>query len=122
MSVACTETTDKLDADRLLKMHQIIIIVNKSNNILVVTHGIAVKLTGCKLPSGVAFAEVSEATELTEDREDKTSETGATPKEDSISSKSLKNYNNSIINYYSVCGTNVQYTYIKYTSNESKCE
>lgn len=44
---------------------------------------------GCKLPSGVALADVSDATELTDDRDDKTSETGATPNDDSISSKSL---------------------------------
>lgn len=52
------------------------------------------KLTGCKLTSGVAFADVSDATEFTEDREERTSDTGATPKEDSISSKSLEKKKN----------------------------
>lgn len=49
------------------------------------------KLMGCKLPSGVAFVDVSDATELTDDNDERTSETGATPSDDNISSKSLKN-------------------------------
>lgn len=53
------------------------------------TYCVPLRLAGCKLPSGVAFAELSDAIELTDDNEDSTSETGATPKDDSISSKSL---------------------------------
>lgn len=60
------------------------------------TYDVTLKLTGCKLTSGVAFADVSDATEFTEDREDRTSDTGATPKEDNISSKSLENEINTI--------------------------
>lgn len=55
----------------------------------------------CKLPSGVAFADVSDATELTDDSDDNTSDTGATPSDESISSKSLHKKKKSIyILYY----------------------
>lgn len=54
----------------------------------------ALKLTGCRLTSGVAFADVSDATELTDESEESTSDTGATPREDNISSKSLQNKTN----------------------------
>lgn len=47
------------------------------------------KLIGCKLPSGVALADVSDAIEFTDDNDDNTSDTGATPSDESISSKSL---------------------------------
>lgn len=44
---------------------------------------------GCRLPSGVAFADTSDVNEFTDDNEDNTSDTGATPSDDSISSNSL---------------------------------
>lgn len=91
MSVAWTDTTDKLDADRLLEEN------NCTNEAKLnigwhrsMTYDVAIKLTGCKLTSGVALADVSDATEFTDDSDDRTSDTGATPRDDSISSKSLK--------------------------------
>lgn len=46
---------------------------------------------GCKLPSGVAFTDVSDATEFTDDNDERTSDTGATPSDDNMSSISLMN-------------------------------
>lgn len=42
------------------------------------------KLIGCKLPSGVAFVDVSDGAELIDDNDVKTSETGVTPKDVNI--------------------------------------
>lgn len=50
---------------------------------------VPLRLAGCKLPSGVAFTELSDAIELTDDKDDSTSDTGATPNDDNISSTSL---------------------------------